>query len=278
VGLTQVSPTPDAAHNLAQVLDVIAQGAGADLVVLPENCLVNGTNEQMRAGALTEDSAPIAALGRSAAAASATVILGGFKRLTGDGRIRNTALVFDPQGNIAGRYDKVHLFDANVGGTAYRASSVETPGSHPVLLHVAGVQVGLSICYDIRFPELYRTLALAGAEVLVVPAAFTVKTGAAHWEVLNRSRAIENGAFVVSSATVGEQTAFATYGHALAVDPWGAVLTDLGTQAPVCQIIDLDLAAVDQARAALPVLCGRQPQAYAAPVEHIEIKHPAKMR
>jgi predicted amidohydrolase len=274
VCLTQVSPGRDAQANLTAVLDLVAEaGPGADLLLLPENCLVIGTNAEMRAGAVTLDGPEITALRKAAADAGTVVILGGVKHVRSDGSVRNTAVVIDANGGLVGGYDKVHLFDAQVGGRTYAASQVETAGDHGVIVELNGVRIGLTICFDVRFPELHRRLALAGAEVLLVPAAFVVATGRAHWEVLLRARAIENGAFVVASATVGdsERSSFPTYGHALVVDPWGTVLTDLGETAPAWQVLELDLQRVREARSALPVLRATRPDAYDAPVETMRV-------
>ena len=274
VCLTQLGPGPDPHENLAAAVALIRQaGPGSDLLLLPENCLVIGTNAEMRAAAVTLDGPEISALRAAAGAAQTVVVLWGVKHVAADGSIRNTAVVIDADGRLAGGYDKVHLFDARVDGRTYAASQVETAGDHGVLLDVAGVKVGLTICFDVRFPELHRRLAQAGAEVLLVPAAFVVATGKAHWEVLLRARAIENGAFVVASATVGdaERSSFPTYGHALAVDPWGTVLVDLGEQAPAWQLLELDLDRVRDARASLPVLRATRPDAYVAPIETFEV-------
>ncbi|WP_281689159.1 nitrilase-related carbon-nitrogen hydrolase [Pseudonocardia thermophila] len=258
VGLTQWHPTRDVAANLAVAVELIrAAGPQADLVVLPENGLMLGTNAEMRAAALTVDSPEIDALRDAAKAASAAVVLGGFKRRTTDGDVFNTALVIGSDGEIAGGYDKIHLFDARIAGQSFEASGVERAGDRPLIITVAGVRLGVTICYDVRFPELYRTLAVAGAEVFLVPAAFTHRTGSAHWEVLLRARAIENAAYVVAPATIrGEDgtDAFETYGHALVVGPWGDVLVDLGEQAPAWQVVELPLAEVARVRETLPVL------------------------
>ena len=196
-----------------------------------------------------------------------TVVLGGMKNATLEG-VFNSAVVIGPDGTVAGRYDKIHLFDARVGGQSFEASSVEQAGSRPALLDVDGALVGVTICYDVRFPELYRALALAGAEVLLVPSAFTYPTGRAHWHTLLRARAIENGCYVVAPATVRspdgpERDPFETYGHALVVSPWGEVLLDLEEQTPAVGVVDLDLTAVRETRSALPVLAGTRPHAYA---------------
>ncbi|WP_214366076.1 nitrilase-related carbon-nitrogen hydrolase [Pseudonocardia sp. H11422] len=275
VALTQWRPTRDVAANVAVATRLIGEaGPDADLVLLPENGLMLGTNTEMRAAALSVDSPEIDELRAAARNASATVVLGGFKRRDDEDRIFNTALVIGPDGTVAGGYDKIHLFDARVGGRSFEASSVEQAGGRPMIVEIGGVRVGLTICYDVRFPELYRRLALAGAEVILVPAAFTQKTGAAHWEVLLRARAIESAAFVVASATVrGDDgtDAFETFGHALVVDPWGTILADLGVGGPAWQVLDLALSEVDRVRTALPVLAGVRPQAYAAEPEIIDI-------
>lgn len=264
VGLTQWHATADPDTNLATALHLIDEAArgGATLVVLPENGLMLGTNVQMRESAFDVDSVPVKALCEAAQQHSIVIVLGGMKNRTDDG-VYNSALVIDRHGRVAGRYDKLHLFDANIGGQSFEASAVERPGSGPVLLDIDGVRIGMTICYDVRFPELYRELAAAGAEVLLVPAAFVRSTGEAHWHVLLRARAIENGAYVVAPATVHSPTleyvdAFETYGHALVVSPWGEVLADLDEAPAAVTVVDLDLAAVAAARAKLTVLAGRR--------------------
>lgn len=270
VGLTQWRATRDVERNTETAGAMVREAAagGADLVLLPENGLMLGSNAEMRDAAFHAEAPQVVRLAGLAREHGVTVVLGGMKNRTPDG-VFNSALVLGPDGSVTGRYDKIHLFDARVGGTSFEASGVELPGSEPVLVEVNGVVVGLTVCYDVRFPELYRALAGAGAQVLLVPAAFTRITGAAHWEVLLRARAIENGAFVVASATVhgdgGEPDVFETYGHALAVGPWGDVLADLGEAQAACRVVELDLAAVDKARTALAVLRQTRPDAYAAP-------------
>jgi predicted amidohydrolase len=269
VTLTQWHATRDVAANLHKALELVRAAASdkPDLILLPENGLMIGTNDEMHAAALALDSPEIDALRRSAADASATVILGGFKRRDGDGTVHNTAVVIGPRGEVAGSYDKIHLFDATIGGQKFQASRVEVAGTEPVIVVINNVKVAVTICYDVRFPELYRALALAGAEVFLVPAAFTYKTGEAqHWEVLLRARAIENTAYVVGSATIrgrnGAGDAFETWGHALAVDPWGRVLADLGTAELAFQTLELDMGLLEEVRNSLPVLRGQRQQAY----------------
>ncbi|NUS16818.1 MAG: carbon-nitrogen hydrolase [Streptomyces sp.] len=268
VGLTQWHATRDPERNLGHALTAVTRSAadGADLVLLPENGLMLGSSSEMRDRAFTPDSPEVVRLREAARETRTVVVLGGMKHRR-SGRVTNSALVIGRDGAVLGAYDKIHLFDARIEGRSFEASGVEQPGSEPLLLEVNGVTVGITICYDVRFPELYRSLARAGAEVLLVPAAFTRATGRAHWDVLLRSRAIENGAFVVASATVhGGQPggdAFETYGHAMAVAPWGEVVADLGEAPTAHRVVDLDLAEVAKARAALPVLQQIRTDAYA---------------
>ena len=267
-GITQWHATRDVAANLGIACQMIADCAadGAEIVLLPENGLMLGTNAEMRAAALRLGGPEVGRLRAAAKAAAATVVLGGAKCVGDDGVVRNTAIVIGPDGKYAGGYDKIHLFDARVGGQSFEASSVERAGFQPTLLDLGGTRIGLTICYDVRFPELYRRLALAGAEVFLVPSAFTRVTGRAHWETLLRARAIENAACVLASATVGDDPsdAFPTYGHALAVGPWGEVLVDLGDEPLAFAVLDLDLDTVTASRERLPVLRGVRPDAYAA--------------
>lgn len=270
VGLTQWHATRDVVANVDLAVRAIRGCAAehADLVVLPENGLMLGSNSEMREAAFSETGDPhLERIAEAARENDVVVVVGGLKNRTDEGTF-NSALVYDRAGALVGRYDKIHLFDARVGGQSFEASSVEQAGAAPVIVDVDGVAVGITVCYDVRFPELYRTLALEGAEVILVPAAFTRITGAAHWEVLLRSRAIESAAYVIASATVhgdGEvPDAFETWGHALAVGPWGEVLADLGEEPFATTVLDLDLGEVSAARDRLPVLRGVRPEAYRA--------------
>jgi deaminated glutathione amidase len=269
IAITQWRATRDFQANLRTAVELIGEAGsqGAELVVLPENGLFLGTNTEMRAAALAVDGPEIAELCLAASRATVAVVVGGLKRRDRSGKIYNTALVINNEGKIAGGYDKIHLFDATISGQSFEATRVESRGQEPVAFDINGIKLGLTICYDIRFPELYRRLAMDGAEVLLIPSAFTYTTGAAHWEVLARARAIENGAYVVASATVRGSDgldAFPTFGHALIVDPWGRVVTDLGEAIRACCVVRLDMAKVAEAREKLPVLKGVQPMAYAA--------------
>jgi predicted amidohydrolase len=171
------------------------------------------------------------------------------------GRIRNRGFVIDDAGRVAARYDKIHLFDVTLSATeAYRESAAVAPGDRAVVCDMPLARLGLSICYDLRFPQLYRALARAGAEILTVPAAFTRTTGEAHWHVLNRARAIETGAFVVAPCAVGPVPGGGeSYGHSLVVDPWGEVLADGGTE-PGVVMTEIDLDRVGEARRRIPSL------------------------
>lgn len=275
VGLVQLQPTRDVATNLPLVLQAIADAGqqGAELIVIPENALCIGTNQMMRDAAVSLDGPEISAIRTAAVQAGAHVVVGGFKQKSERPLLQNTLLVIDPLGNVQGSYDKVHLFNAVVDGTTFRASDVESAGDHLVIADINGVKVGLSICFDIRFPEMFRQMARAGAQVILVPAAFTRTTGKAHWEVLVRARAIENQAYVVASATIASEDAtasgFETWGHAMLAGPWGDVLADLGEVGYGVRVVELDLAKVDEVRAKLPVLHTGRPEVYQREPRHI---------
>jgi len=185
-----------------------------------------------------------------------------------DGKILNRSIMLDPTGHIAARYDKLHLFDVDLGdGKIYRESATIAPGAEAVLAPCAGSLIGLSVCYDLRFPELYRSYAQAGAEMLAVPAAFTRMTGQAHWHVLNRARAIENGSFVIAPCQFGTLAGGAEcFGHSLIVDPWGRVLADGGEEENVA-LADIDLDLVTETRRRIPSLRHDRPFTPALPRE-----------
>jgi predicted amidohydrolase len=255
IALVQNRATADFAVNLDRCLSFAAEGArdGARFIALPEYFSgLRSDGPRIHPVAFPESEHPaIPAFAELARRNGATVLLGSLGVLAADGRIFNRAYLLDPQGKVAGRYDKIHLFDIDMpDGTPVRESATIAPGSNAVLTKVAGVSIGLSICYDLRFPLLYRKLAQSGAEILTVPAAFTKATGEAHWHVLNRARAIENGCFVVSPCQWGELPGGAlSYGHSLIVDPWGRVVVDGGEGEGVfTATIDLDLVAATRAR------------------------------
>jgi deaminated glutathione amidase len=255
IALVQNRATADFAVNLDRCLSFAAEGArdGARFIALPEYFSgLRSDGPRIHPVAFPESEHPaIPAFAELARRNGATVLLGSLGVLAADGRIFNRAYLLDPQGKVSGRYDKIHLFDIDMpDGTPVRESATIAPGSNAVLTKVAGISIGLSICYDLRFPLLYRKLAQSGAEILTVPAAFTKATGEAHWHVLNRARAIENGCFVVSPCQWGELPGGAlSYGHSLLVDPWGRVVVDGGEGEGVfTATIDLDLVAATRAR------------------------------
>ena len=272
--LVQMTSSDDPQANLQAVLDYlhVAADQGADLVLTPEvtNCISTSRSHQ-RAVLHPEDADPtLAALRAEAQRLGLWVLIGSLalKTTDADGRFANRSLLIGPDGSVAARYDKIHMFDVDVSDSeTWRESDGFRPGDRAVVAQTPLGAIGLSVCYDIRFPYLYRALAQAGAQVLTVPAAFTPETGAAHWEVLLRARAIETGCFVLAPAQTGAHPAQAgkprrTHGHSLAVAPWGEVLADAG-EAPGVTLVDLDLAQVDRARARVPAL--RHDRDFAAP-------------
>lgn len=258
---TGVDPEASA-ESLAQAVRRAAEG-GADILFTPE---MSGLLDRDRARAamhLTGESGDrvLAAVREAAAEAGIWVHLGSLA-LAGereDGRLVNRAFLIDDQGTIRARYDKMHLFDVDLPtGESWRESSAYAPGEGAVAADTPWGRLGLTICYDIRFPDIFRALSDAGAVMLAVPAAFTVPTGEAHWHVLLRARAIEAGAFVIAAAQAGtHEDGRATYGHSLVVDPWGEVLLDMG-EASGIGFVDLDLARVDEVRARIPALSHRR--------------------
>lgn len=248
----------DMAANIAQVTALIAQAKqrGADFIATPENSGFMGRNAaaSLAAGRPEESHSALAAY-RTAAQEHAVWLLVGSIAVKPDGANRNfnRSFLLDPQGGIAARYDKIHLFDVDLpGGETYRESNSIVPGDKAMLAETPFGKLGMTVCYDLRFPQLYRGLAQAGAELLSIPAAFTRVTGQAHWHVLMRARAIETGAFVIAPAMWGDHPgARQTYGHSLVVDPWGRVLADAGEGVGVVTA-EIDLAEVAKARAQVP--------------------------
>jgi predicted amidohydrolase len=265
VACVQMTSGADKGENLAKadVLVERAVEAGADVVVLPEKW--NGIDEPGGLRALAEplDGPSISALAEWARRAGVWIVGGSITELReGRERLSNTCCVVAPEGAVSAVYRKIHLFDVEVGGHVYRESDAEEPGDEPVLAEVAGWGVGLSVCYDLRFPELYRLLALEGAELLTVPANFTLATGKDHWHVLLRARAIENQCYVAAAAQLGEPLpGRPSYGHALVVDPWGTVLAEAPDEETVV-VADLDRRRLRRLRETLPSLANRRPEAY----------------
>ena len=268
--LVQLCASDDPAEGLGPLREWIGQAArdGAGLVCTPEVTNAVATTSARRAEVLRhEDEDPTLALAREEAARHGIwIALGSLALRTGGERFANRSFLIDPDGGIAARYDKLHMFDVDVGeGESYRESAAYAPGDRAVVARTPLATIGLTICYDLRFPHLFRDLAKAGAEVILVPSAFSPTTGPAHWEVLLRARAIECGAYILAAAQSGPhrtQRPRRSHGHSLAVGPWGEVLADAGSALGVT-MVDLDLSAVADARRRLPSLT--HDAAYAGP-------------
>jgi deaminated glutathione amidase len=271
VAAVQLTSTADRERNLAAAdrLARAAAAAGAQLVVLPEKWAILGTPEETVAGAELFDG-PALTWARAVARELGIDLVAGSiaERVPGREKGSNTSVHFGPDGEVRAVYRKIHMFDVEVGGRTYRESEHEEGGDEIVLSETAGgVELGLTVCYDLRFPELYRILAVRGARVITVPAAFTLATTRDHWEVLLRARAIEDQAFAIAANQVGEHAkGYRSGGRSMIVDPWGVVLA----QAPdvetfITAELDLDLQA--EIRRTLPSLANRRPQAYAWPQE-----------
>jgi predicted amidohydrolase len=263
--LLQLNVSDDPAENLPRTLELLreAQAGGAGFILTPEcsNGLSSNRMRQRAVFRLEEADLTLAELREEAARLKIWLLIGSLGLLTGDadGRFANRSFLIGPDGGVAARYDKIHMFDVNVSETEiYRESAGYRPGDRAVIAEAPFGRIGMTVCYDLRFPQLYRRLAQAGAEILTVPAAFNHITGAAHWEVLLRARAIETGCYVLAPAQCGfhpetEGRGRRTHGHSLAVAPWGEVLVDGGTE-PGISHVDIDLAKVAEARARIPSL------------------------
>ena len=253
------------AANADAIVDAIGQAkaGGAEMLFTAEMSGLLDQNRKRAVEHVRDEAADqvLANVRDAAAAAGLWVDLGSLALAGGaDGRLVNRGFVIDDKGAIRARYDKIHLFDVDLPtGESWRESNAYAPGERTVIAETPWAKIGLSICYDMRFPDLYRALSDAGAEILSIPAAFTVPTGKAHWHVLLRARAIEAGAFVVAAAQWGEhEDGRATFGHSLVVDPWGEVLLDMGEGVGV-GFADLDMGRLADVRARVPALKHRRP-------------------
>jgi predicted amidohydrolase len=268
VAAVQLNATADREANLASADRLVREAAarGARLVVLPEKWPLLGSGEQLQAGAEPIDGPAMSWARACARELSLELVAGSFTELTGDGRRQNTSLHIGPDGEIRASYRKIHMFDVTVGGLEYRESEYEDPGEEIVVSRTDdGVELGMTICYDLRFPELYRILALRGARVLLVPAAFTLATTRDHWEALLRARAIENQAFVIAANQIGEnEPGRFSGGRSMIIDPWGVVLAQATDTVGVI-VADLDLERLEAIRSSLPSLANRRAGAYAWP-------------
>ena len=270
VAAVQLNATADQAANMADAdrLTRAAAADGASLIVLPEKWTAMGTEEDLRAAAEPLDGPAITWARAIARELGVDLVAGSIlERVAGQEKLANTSVHIDSQGEVRAVYRKVHMFDVEVGGRSYRESALEQPGEEIVLSSIAEVGLGLSICYDLRFPELYRILAVRGARVFPLPAAFTLATTRDHWETLVRARAIENQAFVIAANQIGAHPAGQhSGGRSMIVDPWGVVLA----QAPDSEghiVAELDLDRQREIRASLPSLANRRPGAYRWPVQ-----------
>ena len=265
--VVQLNSTNDKAKNVgvAERMVRAAAAAGAELVALPEKWNQLAAGEELVAGAESLEGPSLSAARGWARELGIHLLAGSISERGPGGKAFNTSVLIGTDGEDLAVYRKIHMFDVDVGGVAYRESEHEEPGDEIVIAQLAKASVGLSVCYDLRFPELYRILALRGAQILTVPSAFTTATGRDHWEVLLRARAIESQAFVIAPNQVGEASPhFSSYGRSMIVDPWGVVLATARDEE--CFVAaDLDFAAQDSVRESLPSLANRRPQAYSWP-------------
>ncbi|WP_275559121.1 nitrilase-related carbon-nitrogen hydrolase [Streptomyces sp. 5-6(2022)] len=259
VACVQLTPDADRAAGIAAAVAAVRQAAaeGVELVALPEYVVqLHSSGRVMREGAGPEEGdEALAAFSAAAREGGCWVLVGSLTQRTADGRVANRSFLIDDSGSVVARYDKLHMFEATMpNGRVIRESKVYEPGSHAVVADTPWGGLGMSICYDVRFPQLYRALAQHGAGIITVPSAFTQSTGELHWHALLRARAIENGCFIVAPATCGvHPESHATFGHSLVVDPFGAVVLDGGVE-PGVYSVDLHLSQLGAARSKIPSL------------------------
>lgn len=264
VACIQFSARFDFAENIKAVEIMVreAAGKGAQLIATPENTdrLGGDPETKLNTAYAQEDHPIIALLAKLSQELKVWILCGSVSIKTGDTKLANRELLFSPEGKIVSSYDKIHMFDVDLpNGEKYRESDLFAGGDELVLADVDGIKLGLTICYDVRFSYLYRALAQQGAQILTIPAAFTVPTGEAHWEVLLRARAIETGSFVIAPAQTGEHDGGRkTWGHSMIIDPWGRVLADAGKNVGIIYA-DLNMEEVSKARNAIPALTHDRP-------------------
>ncbi len=273
VAAVQLNSNEDRDRNFVSADRLVRAAAadGAGLVVLPEKFNVLGAPEHLRAGA-EPLSGPTVRWARSLAGELGLWLVAGSicEQVEGEPKLRNTSVLVDPEGELAAVYRKIHMFDVEVGGVTYRESDTEAPGDEIVLADVPGLPLGLAVCYDLRFPEVFRILAVEGARAVALPAAFTLHTGKDHWEVLVRARAIENQLFMIAAGQVGRHPPHhESYGRSMIVDPWGVTLA-VAPDVECFVAADLDLEAQDEIRLKLPSLANRKPEAYRWPQAVLE--------
>jgi predicted amidohydrolase len=264
----QLNSTDEYDRNLEAAGRLVRDAAadGAELVVLPEKWTVLGSPDALRSSAEPLDGPALTAASEWARELGIFLVAGSVPEVVrGQDKLANTSVMFGPGGERRAVYRKIHLFDVDVGDVAYRESAIEQAGGEIALGDADGVQVGLTICYDLRFPELYRILALRGARVITVPSAFTERTGRDHWEVLIRARAIEDQVFIVAAGQIGSAPPhYRSYGRSMIVDPWGVVLAQAADREGFVAA-DLDFTIQDDVRSSLPSLRHRRPETYRWP-------------
>jgi deaminated glutathione amidase len=269
VAAVQLNSNGDKARNLAAAERLVraASADGSELVALPEKWNLLASGEEMTAGAEALDGPSLAAARSWARDLGIHLLAGSIAERGADQgeKAFNTSVLIGPDGEDTAVYRKIHMFDVEAGGVTYRESEYEQAGEEIVLATVGDLELGLTVCYDLRFPELYRILAVRGARLIAVPSAFTAATGRDHWEVLLRARAIENQAFVIAPNQVGEAAPqYSSYGHSAIVDPWGTVLACAPDEE--CFVAaELDFVAQEQTREQLPSLANRRPESYRWP-------------
>ncbi len=265
VACVQLRSGRDPAGNLAATEALVreAAGRGALYVQTPEmtNILERSREDLFAKIALEADDPFLQRMRAVAAELGIHVHLGSLAIRRADGQVANRAFVIGPDGAVIGAYDKIHMFDVDLAnGESWRESATYTPGTDAVMVEAGGFKVGLAICYDVRFPHLFRAYGHAGADAVTAPAAFTRQTGEAHWHMLQRARAIENGCFLISAAQGGlHEDGRETYGHSLIVDPWGRIVAEAGHAEPGVIVADIDLAEVRAARGRIPSLANERP-------------------
>lgn len=261
----QINSGPDRDLNIESAGRQVLAAArdGAEFVVLPEKWSLLVTGDAVAEGAESADGAAMTAARGWAREAGIHLLAGSFTEKSADGGLpTNTSILVSPEGTDLASYRKIHMFDVDVGGVEYRESSTEAAGDEVVAAPIGDATLGMTVCYDLRFPELFRALLDLGADIFAVPSAFTAVTGRDHWQVLLRARAIENQAFVVAANQFGDaEPHFDSWGHSMVIDPWGRVLADAG-EAEGYAIADLDFAERDRILGSLPAIHNRRPDVF----------------
>ena len=260
---TDAGSDPDANVARAAAMADVAAGAGARLIALPEYLQYRGSDEGFRASARPIPGPFTTPFADVARRHGCWILVGSLAELSADpARPYNTSILIGPDGEVVARYRKIHLFDVAVDdGPVDVESARVTGGTERVIADVGGARLGMTICYDVRFPELYRSLALQGAEIFAIPSNFTERTGRDHWEVLLRARAIENGAWVIAPSQIGGPPGQPAYGHSMVIDPWGIVVAQAPDREAIVHAV-IDIERVTAVRRQIPALVNRRPEAY----------------